>query len=1338
MNKYFVPAVNLLNRLSYPRKFGLIGLLLALPLGLVTFFLVREINRSIAFSAKEHLGTEYLRHVQQFAADLRDHRGLIWADLVQRSTVDELKQVEVRLKRDIESIDAVDAALGELLQTTPRWAAIKDKWSSMDGIRETASPVDPENHHTDLIGDLLSLMSQVGDQSNLILDPDLDSYYLMDLTVNHLPLLTEQIGQARGLNSRLAGEKSVISLDQFQSQRLARAIELGRERLKHHFDVAFRETSDTALSTLLGPSLQRSLDDTDVFLGLISKLPDTNIATPASPDLVWQQGTSTLEGYQELYSLTVKALDQRVQARIAVLKQRRFMVMSVTVPCMLLTLYLFAGFYMAVKRTIDQLDEATQRLVGGQSDDFKINVDTQDELGQVTRSFGALAARLRTECISLKNSQRRLNAILDGATDAIVAIDEQGNIESVNSSTERLFGHTPGELLGKNVKMLMPDPYQSGHDGYLRNYLATGQRNVIGIGREVVGLRRDGSTFHIDLSVSEVKLDDRRIFTGFVRDISDRKLAVQELATANAKFARVLDASTQISIISTDVDGLITVFNTGAQNLLGYSAAELIGIETPRVFHVLEEVVARGEELSREFGYPVEGFEVFVAYARQGRFDRREWTYVRKDGGRFTVSLVVTAVNDATGKIVGFLGVAEDITLRKETERHLQAARDSAEQVARAKGEFLANMSHEIRTPMNGIIGMTDLVLDTSLTAEQQEYLEIVKSSGNSLLRIINDILDFSKIEAGKLELDPHPFRLRDLLGDTMKTLAIRAHEKELELLWQTTSNVPDGLIGDAGRLRQILVNLVGNAIKFTEAGEVSVLVELVSRSDAMVQLRFSVRDTGIGIPKDKVTQIFDAFSQADASTTRAYGGTGLGLSISRQLVLLMGGDLTMESEEGKGSTFRFEIELSLSNLVSHASELETPIDLTGVRVLVVDDNQTNRRILLEILRGWKMRPTLADCGQTALEEMHRAVSNGMPFDLVLTDCHMPHMDGFMFVSELKKHPNLARSTIMMLTSADRQGAYERCQQLGIEATLLKPLKQSELLQAVCEVFRRVNRRESRPVPAQPTSSAMNTRRLRVLLAEDNEVNQRVAIRMLNKLGHEVVVVGNGQLAIDALQAGEFDVVLMDVQMPVLDGFQTVAAIRNQEKLTGKHQPVFAMTAHAMSGDRQRCLDAGMDDYLSKPISETSLSATLSGVAGEKPVVDCVTTPDSAASLQESFSGTPLFDLETAVRKVDGDRDFLNELMGIFLKMIPDVMKTLNQHAEQRDLHATGESAHLIKGTIANFCAHQAFAAALRLEQVCRDGKIDDLENAHRDLSYEVDRLSRYFMAVDLRRSQFG
>ena len=1324
MNKYFAPAVRLLNQLSYPRKFMLIGLLFALPMGLVTYFLVSEINRSITFSVKEPLGTEYLRPLQQFASDLRDHRGLIWSRSVQQGAQDELKQVEERLKRDMHTIDVVNDKLGKILQTTPLWTAIKVKWRTSREVTEIAAPVDPQNHHTALISDLLALMTHVGDQSNLILDPDLDSFYLTDLVVNRLPLLTEQIGQARGLNSKLADAGSVVPRDQFQGQILARAIELQKESLKHHLDVVFRETSDATLSTSLGPALQRSLDDTNAFLKLISGSSDDAAAFSRSPDQAWEQGTRTLEAFQELYSLTSTALDRRVQSRIGALASRRSMVLVVIGSCTLLVVYLFVAFYMAVMRTISQLDEATHRLVGGQSDDVEIRVDTQDEIGQVTRSFGTLAARLRTECVSLQNTQRRLHAIFNGAVDSIVAIDEQGIIESANSSTERLFGYSPGELVGKNIRMLMPEPWQAEHDGYLRNYLTTGERNVIGKRRELVGLRRDGTTLQIDLTVGEVMLDDRRIFTGFVRDVSDRKRAELDLATANARFARVLDAATQVSIISTDVEGVITVFNTGAQNLLGYSADELIGKETPKVFHVFEEVVARGEELSREFGYPVEGFEVFVAYAKQGRFDRREWTYVRKDGGRFTVSLVVTAVHDATGRIVGFLGVAEDITLRKETERHLQAARESAEQAARAKGEFLANMSHEIRTPMNGIIGMTDLVLGTSLTAEQHEYLGVVKTSGNSLLRIINDILDFSKIEAGKLELDPHPFRLRDSLGDTMKTLAIRAHEKELELLWQTASNVPDSLVGDAGRIRQILVNLAGNAIKFTETGEVSVLVELVSRDADRTRLQFSVRDTGIGIPENKQQQVFDAFSQADASTTRAYGGTGLGLSISRQLVRMMGGDLTMESQEGKGTTFRFEIELPLSPLELDGSDSEAPFDLTGARVLVVDDNQTNRRILLEMLRGWKMLPTLADSGPAALEEMRGAVNNGIPFDLVLTDCHMPQMDGFMFVEELKKHPEFARSTIMMLTSADRQGAYERCYQLGIEATLLKPLKQSELLQAICEVFRRVDRRESRLPPVQPISRSDITRNLRVLLAEDNEINQQVAVRMLKKLGHAVVVVGNGQLALDALQTSEFDVVLMDVQMPVLDGFEAVRSIREQERSTGRHQPVFAMTAHAMSGDRQRCLDAGMDDYISKPISANSLSEALSRVAAAMPTVAAESNRNfAAATSAETGSCVPPSDFAAALKKVDDDRDFLDELVGLFLKMIPDVMTSLKQHAEQRDLHATGESAHLIKGTVANFCADPAFAAAMKLEQICRNGKRDELEAAYRDLAVEVGRL---------------
>lgn len=785
----FAPAVKLLNRLTYPRKFGLIALLFGLPLAMVTLFLVTELNGRIAFSAKERLGTEYLRPVQKFAADLRDRRGLTWNRSGRPNAPEELRRIEEVLSRDVQDIDTVDRRLGARLGTTSLWNEIKDQWRRPSDSGLEASPVDPANHDTALIARVLALTSLAGDQSNLILDPDLDSYYLMEVTVNCLPLLTEQIGQARGWRTGLSGRDSMAAIAQFQLQSLAAAIKSQRDSLEHHFNVAFRETSDTELSDSLKPALRRSLESTNRFVGLIAES-----SVQPSGDEVWQQGSTTLAELEELYKFTSVALDRLLQARLSALFNRRLFVLVVTLLCSLLVAYLFVAFYLAVMRTVAQLNDVSQRLVSGQPDDVAICVDTRDELGQVARSFSALAARLKTECLTLRNHEQRMRAILEGAVDAIVTIDDQGRIESANSATERLFGYRASDLMGRNVNILMPDPYQTAHDEYLRRYLSTGERRVIGGGREVLGLRRDGTTFPADLTVSEVQLEDRRLFTGFVRDISARKAAEQALAAANAQLAGVLDAATQVSIISTDLNGLITVFNSGAENLLGYSADEMIGKQTPRIIHLQEEIEARGEELSRELGECIEGFEIFVAYARRGRFDRREWTYVRKDGRQFTVSLVVTAVKNSDGKITGYLGVAEDITIRKQTEQHLLAARRNAEQAAQAKGDFLANMSHEIRTPMNGIIGMIELTLDTALTSEQRECLEVVNSSAHSLLRIINDILDFSKIEAGKLELDPHPFRLRETLGDTMRTLAIRAHEKSLELLWHTAPEVPDGL----------------------------------------------------------------------------------------------------------------------------------------------------------------------------------------------------------------------------------------------------------------------------------------------------------------------------------------------------------------------------------------------------------------------------------------------------------------------------------------------------------------------------------------------------------------
>ncbi|MDA0284768.1 MAG: response regulator [Planctomycetota bacterium] len=900
----------------------------------------------------------------------------------------------------------------------------------------------------------------------------------------------------------------------------------------------------------------------------------------------------------------------------------------------------------------------------------------------------------------LELEQYLLHSLMEYLPDNIYFKDRNSRFIRVSRAMADWFGlQEPSEAVGKTDQ----DFFASEHAQDARaDELALMERDKSVLDKVEKESWPDGRTTWV--STSKLPLRDREnnvVGTfGVSRDITSQQEALLALRRSEKLNRQIVDTALD-AFVGMDSEGTIINWNPQAEVIFGWKSEEALG-------RTLADTI-----IPQQFREAhTTGLERFLKTGEGKVIQKRlELTALHKSGREFPVEVTISPIRDEHSCI--FSAFVHDISNRKQAEKELRESKESAEAANQAKSDFLANMSHEIRTPMNAVIGMTELVLDTELTQSQHEYLGMVRDSADSLLTLINDILDFSKIEAGKLELESAVFSIRDVLGDTLRSLAVRAHREELELACHIDPTVPDSLIGDASRLRQIVVNLVGNAIKFTQQGEVIVHVDVDQQDDQSVQLHFAVADTGIGIPREKLGTVFLAFEQADSSTTRQYGGTGLGLTICSRLTRLMHGTIWVESELGSGSTFHFSAQLGISTEPPKPPSRRV---VQGSRVLIVDDNATNRLILDEMLTNWGIVTSCVESVDEAIAELRQARAAGQSYDLVLSDVHMPDKDGFTLAAELRSDKDLVDAVIMMLTSGDRPGDVQLCREFGVSSYIRKPIKQSELFDSLVAALSIDGTDDSLPVGVtNSTQQAITLPALRVLLAEDSVVNQKLALALLRKWGHSATVANNGKEAVELASRELFDAILMDVQMPELDGLQATRQIRQAEIGTTRHIPIIAMTAHAMKGDRELCLDSGMDDYVSKPVRPWQLlnalsqffaddSATLgtNSETGEFPDILDASGNNHEDVPQNNYQ----VDWAVALRITQGDRDLLREIAGAFLEEVRIVMADLKFALKKEDAPTAQRMAHTLKSNFRTFGVSDAHDVAFECEQAARGGEL--------------------------------
>ncbi|MDB5384896.1 MAG: domain S-box [Planctomycetaceae bacterium] len=946
-------------------------------------------------------------------------------------------------------------------------------------------------------------------------------------------------------------------------------------------------------------------------------------------------------------------------------------------------------------------------------------VGNDNQIGNIRR-FAGLAEDITERKwaeTALRESEQRFQTFVNHATDAFFLQDERYMVLDVNRQACESLGYTREELLGMVPTDFDPDVTPFNIEEISRQ-LDDGEIMAF----ESRHRRKDGTVFPVEVRGQSFWEGGRRFTVALVRDITERKRSDEALRASEHRWRSLTEALPQLVWTATP-DGACDYFSTQWTHHTGVAENELLG------WRWLETLHAEDRERTRQaWTAAVEGPDTYDVEYRVRHTDG-EYRWFKTRG---------VPIRDGAGNIFKWFGTCTDITDGKTTAEELRVAKEAAESANRAKDEFLANVSHEIRTPMNAILGMTELVLDTSLAEDQRQSLKTVKAAADNLLNIINDLLDFSKIESGKLELDLADFSLRSVLGETLRTLAMRAHRKGLELISDVHPGVPDALVGDSGRLRQILLNLIGNALKFTEQGDVVVRVECTDEPtlDDEVRLLFSVTDTGIGIPPDKHEAIFRAFEQEDTSTTRKYGGTGLGLTIASRLVALMGGKISVVSQPGRGSTFTFTASCRRQTQSSETISAQPPVLLQDLPVLIVDDNETNRYILEEWLHGWKMKPTAVGDGVAAMDALWQSATTERQFALILLDARMPDTDGLALAARIRERTSRSATRIVLLTSGDRNDDAARSHQLGIDARLLKPVRQDELLETIYQVMSQTHADAPAvggPVPFRPPMQAPDqiSTSLRILVAEDNEFNAQLLEQLLSRRGHRVGVAFNGREALHLAQEERFDLLFLDIHMPELDGFQVIQRIRERERAVNEHLPVIALTARSRKEDRDKCLAAGMDDFLSKPIQAAALWAAIDRVMNANAAVPVASTSPFA----EQKSG--LLDVQVLLAACGGDDAILRNICTVFRDRLPGHLQAAKDSLRSRNMPLLREAAHKLCGMLAAFSS-VAGAIASDLEDSAAGGcheacqpLMEQLDVIASELIQQVDGLS-----IDTLRSQ--